>query len=311
MARSRLAARRGRLDVAAAEALEALRRDGIDALVLKGPALAAALYDADEERGYFDVDLLVAPEHRAAAGAVLSGLGYQDVSGDIGVDDVAGILHAEMWSRIDEEIGNITIDLHWKLDGCKASAEACWRAVSAARSEISVAGRPAAALGPPAMALHVALHVAQHGPDDAKAVSDLRRALDRWPLPLWLEAARLAREVEAQEGFAAGLRLIPEGSRMADTLGAGSGERALWDIEHRDSRPRGTFHLEAFNAATTWRQRLDVIRRALLPSPRWISWEMRWATRSPLHLGAAYLAHVLRTPVWALRASRFRRSRPR
>jgi hypothetical protein len=59
------------------------------------------------------------------------------------------------------------------------------------------------------------------------------------------------------------------------------------------------------------RERAQVVRRALLPSRAWITWEMRWAARGRVYLAAAYGLHVLRAPLWALRALRFRRGRSR
>ena len=49
----------------------------VPALLLKGPAFARWLYDDSRERSYRDIDLLVAPERIAAAGAALSELGFE------------------------------------------------------------------------------------------------------------------------------------------------------------------------------------------------------------------------------------------
>src|SRR4051812_17372050 len=48
-----------RLDRVAVEAVDAMQREGIDVLLLKGPAFARWLYDDPAVRGYRDVDLLV------------------------------------------------------------------------------------------------------------------------------------------------------------------------------------------------------------------------------------------------------------
>lgn len=309
--RGAAARRPPRLEEAAVEAIEALRSAGIAALLLKGAALADALYAPDRHRYYFDVDLMVAPEHHEAAGTVLAGLGYRDISTPLGVDDVAGVVHSTMWSRVDQVIGNITIDLHWKLAGCAAPADDVWRAISEDPGQVMLAGRPAPRLGDTALALHVALHLAQHGPDDEKAVIDLRLALDRWPSTIWEQAARLAAEVSAAEAFAAGLRVLPEGEGTADLLGLGSGEQVLWDLRHRAARPRGTFHLSAFADATTFRERADILRRAIFPSRAWIADNYRWARAHSALISVAYLLHVMRAPQWAWRAFRFLRQRPR
>jgi hypothetical protein len=302
--------RRERLDAIAATAVEALNEVGVDSLLLKGAALAEALYGPDLERGYFDIDLLVSPDARAAARQVLSNLGYTNVNSDRGIADVGNVLHAEAWSRLDPEIGNVMIDLHWRLFGCLAPPEMAWNILNSGGESVTVAGRELRSLGRPALALHTALHLAQHGPDDPKAAADLALAATRWGDQIWRGAAQLAGQLDADEAFAAGLSLLPEGARIADRLGVFPTERTVWDMAHRGLRPRGTHYLGALAQAPTLRARYAVIRQALLPSPAWIRWQMSWASRGPGHLATAYLLHLLRTPVWAVRVLRFARSRP-
>jgi len=307
-ARSREAARRDGLDAAAAEAITALGKAGVEVLLLKGAGLAQTLYAPDLERSYYDIDLLAAPRGRSTAAQVLTALGYRNITASHGIEDIGGVIHAELWTRLDPS-GNVSIDLHSKLAGCGASDGAFWRSLRAAAQPIEIGGRPVLTLGTPGLAMHVALHLAQHGPDDIKAASDLRFGLTRWPEPVWRAAAELAAELEAAEAFSAGMRLIPEGEPMADSLGLASGEAVLWDLNHRDARPRGTFRLEALAHAIGVRERVTIVRRSLLPSPDWIRWEMRWASRSRAHLAAAYLRHMARAPVWAARALVFNRHR--
>lgn len=308
-ARSRLLSRRARLDAAAVEAIDALAEAGVESLLLKGAALARSLYGPGEERGYFDVDLLVDPEDRAGAESVLTDLGYHNLSSRYGVDDLAGVLHAEVWSQTIVGFGNLDIDLHWRLEGCRVPPEVAWRALVTDAAAVEVQGKDLPTLGPPAMALHVALHAAQHGPDDPKALGDLRKALDRLPVTRWKEAAALAHRLEATEALAAGLRLLAAGRALADEIGLPAAEQLLWDLENVRGRPRGTFHLDALAEAGTLRARARVLWRSLFPSPAWIRWEISWAQRGAPYLAAAYVLHVLRAPLWAMRALRYRRRR--
>jgi hypothetical protein len=74
-----------------------------------------------------------------------------------------------------------------------------------------------------------------------------------------------------------------------------------------DEWPRGSYHLRAFANAGSLTGRARVVRRALLPPSRWILWEYPWARRwRPLQV-AAYAMHLMRAPLWASRALRFRR----
>ena len=306
--RARELSRQALLDAAAVEALDTLAAAGVDALLLKGPALARALYAPDEHRGYSDVDLLVSPADLPEARTALTGVGYKHGEEVFGIDDVGEILHSETWSRrVEAGPGSpLLIDLHWRLPGCEAPAEAAWEALARRRASIELNGREAAVLDREALALHLAIHAAQHGPDDLKAIADLTRGLERWPLEVWRAAASLAAELEATPTFAAGLRLVPIGAERADELRLPPTDELDWAIRHRDLRPRGTFHLEALTRARGARARADVLRRSLLPNRQWIAWQYPWAAGSRARLVAAYGAHLLRTPVWAGRAWRYR-----
>jgi hypothetical protein len=302
-----MAARTARLDEILVEVLDACASAEVEPLVLKGAAIARRLYRADESRGYFDIDLLVAEEDLPALGQVLHRMGFGNVTELQGVEDVAGILHAQMWSRYLPELGNLAVDLHWRLYGCEAPPQVVWDVLSARAGSIDVAGRRVRTLDLPGLALHLALHVAQHGSDDLKAVADLNRGLERCSPEIWRQALELARQLRAVEAFAAGLRLVPRGDVVARRLELPAADDLLWEIAHRDERPRGTFHLQAFTEAGDLRERMHVIRRSLVPTRAWIVWEHPKAGTSRLRLFAAYCMHILRAPAWAARAWRFRR----
>ncbi len=310
-ARSRDRAALGRLDAAATEALAVFAAAGIDAILLKGPALAHALY-APEHRPYSDVDLLVAPDRVDAARDALTGLGYRSTSDGLGIDDVGGSADADAWARaaIGEDAG-LMIDLHWRLPGASAPAEVAWTALVARRAWIEVAGARTPTLDAAGLAVHVALHAAQHGGRDGKPMEDLERAARRWALPVWRDAARLAAQLDAGAVFAAGLRLTMSGTALAGELGLPASAEAAWEIERRFDRPRGTFHLDALASAPTWRARASILRRSVLPTRAWVRWQYPWAHRGAIRLALAYALHILRTPVWALRAVMFRRARRR
>ena len=306
-ARARTAARTSRIDVETVEILDACGAVSAEPLVLKGVALVRTLYRSDEIRGYCDIDLLVGPDDLAGVGRVLENRGYRHIPEFLGVDDVGTYLNADMWSRFVPEFGNLTVDVHRRLDGCEAPPEVVWRALSARAARIDVGGRRVRALNRSGLALHLALHAAQHGPDDLKAIGDLERGLERWSPEIWRDAARLARELQATEAFAAGLRLVPGGDAVARRLGLPSGEAVLWEVAHRSGRPRGTFHLRAFAEAPSLTERARVVRRSLLPNRAWIVREYPWAAANRRRLVAAYCVHILRAPLWAARAWRFRR----
>ncbi len=309
--RARLTAQAPALDAAALEACDALAAAGVDALLLKGGSLSRMLYRPGELRGYLDVDLFAARGARARAGTVLAALGYANITEGQGVDELPGILHAHNWSRLVPGIGNLSIDLHWQLPGCEAAPDVVWNALSRHRVTIELGGGRVLALDRTGLALHLALHAAQHGPGDLKILGDLGRGLSRWPYDTWEQATRLAYELRALGAFAAGLRLLPAGVARAGELGLPQAEAQLWAIAHRDERPRGALHVTAFSKAASARERIGIVRRALLPTRVWIAAEYPWAARGRSRLLAAYGMHALRSPVWAARAWRFRRRAPR
>jgi hypothetical protein len=304
VARARGLRHRDELDRVAIAALSALESAGIEAVLLKGPALARRLYAEGEARGYSDVDLLVRRSNLAAAGESLEKLGYVRIP-MFGIDDVAGVQHSEVWGREGERGGPIQIDLHWRLDGCEAPDDLIWEALVAARGSVELRGREVPVLADDGLALHLALHAAQHGPNDSKAIGDLARGIERWPPDVWRRAGELAERVQGVAAFAAGLRLLGEGATIARELGLPPTPELDWKIHHRDGRPRGTFHLRAMADARGAKERANVLRRSLFPTPRWIRWEYKWAARGRALLLLAYARHILRAPLWAAKAGRF------
>jgi hypothetical protein len=306
-ARAREARRTAGLDAETIEILDRCAAAGAKPLVLKGIALARTLYRPDERRGYFDVDLLAASEDLPTVGRVLADLGYRNINELSGVDDIGDACHAEMWSRLVPDFGNLMIDLHWRLDGCEARPCVIWRALNSRHMLIDVLGHPVRTLDRPGLALHLALHAAHDGPSDLKTMGDLKRGIERWPFEVWHAATQLAVELQAVEWFAAGVRLVPDGRLLARRLGLPVDEAAHEKMALRAMRPGGTFHLRAFSEAPGFRQRLQVLRRALLPKQAWIVWHYPWATTSRGRLVAAYGAHILHVPLMAARAWRFSR----
>jgi hypothetical protein len=308
VARAHMRERAIELEAATVAAFEAFDTARVDALLLKGPALAQRLYGHGESRAYFDVDLLVPPWGLASARIALTKLGYKsfDVSG---VVDLGGVQHGEVWAGQGDRSDGIWIDLHWRLSGCAAAADVVWRALAGGRDSIELRGREVAVLGDDGLALNLALHAAQHGLGDRKPIEDLERGIKRWTIEIWRSAAGLAEKVEAIPVFAAGLRLVPSGAQLASRLGMPPTAELEWEIMHRERRPRGTFHLEAMADARGLREHARVLLRSLFPSREWIESQFPWAGRSRPLLLAAYARHLIRTPIWAARAARFRRER--
>ncbi len=291
---------REEIDTAAVQLWEAFDEAGIAALLLKGPVLARVLYEPGEQRRYVDLDILVDPAAMERARALLQDLGCTCVQEELGVEDPGGGFHSEDWV-----LGLVTVDLHWRLPVTNVDPETAWRPLQASRQLIDLNGHRVATMSRAGLALHIAIHAAQHQGLHGSRQRDLELALERWPSDVWDEAAALAGEIGAGDAFAAGIQLLPPGRALACRLGLPDVSELNWTAI--DAWPRGTYHVRAFASAGSLRDRARIARRALLPPSRWIVGEYPWARRwRPLQI-AAYTMHIMRAPAWTLRALRFRR----
>jgi hypothetical protein len=172
------------LDRVAAEVLAAFEAAGVEALLLKGPALAILLYGADQQRRYSDVDLLTAPHDLERAEEVLLGLGFGNSCDNNGIDDIGGVVHAETWTRTAPGSNDQTmIDLHRRLPGARATPAMAWAALAARRTSIEIGGGRAPVLDQAGQAMHLAMHAAQHGPAFPKHVDELASSSRVGPPP--------------------------------------------------------------------------------------------------------------------------------
>lgn len=200
------------LDVATAEVTAAFRAEGIPTILLKG----AALRDwpsPDPARRSGDVDLLVPPDRFDDAERVLERLGFESRALDGLPYDRPVPAHS--WAG--GPYGT-RIDLHRTLIGVRASPELLWDVLASETEEIDLGSCRVTVLAPAARAMHVALHAAQHGKNEAQPLDDLRRAVSALPLKLWRDASVTAERLHAVEAFAAGLRLLPGGQVVARAL---------------------------------------------------------------------------------------------
>ena len=130
-----------RLDAAAVEAFDAFDTAGLDALLLKGPALAQTLYAPSEHRPYSDVDLLVAPRDVERARNILRSLGYSSLPEQLGIDEIGRSVGAETWDRpASGTDARVMIDLHRRLAGAEAPEESTWQALRPHRTSIALEG---------------------------------------------------------------------------------------------------------------------------------------------------------------------------
>ena len=265
------------VDRLTAELAEAFAEDGVPCILLKGPVIARWLYDDGSVRPYNDCDLLVPPRQLAAAQTILRQRGFADTASPLAHPR----LDSHEWARAEHHV-----DLHTTLIGIRAEAQTVWDELSSMTETEQVGGVTVQVLGLAARALHIALHAAQHGPEDEKPTEDLRRALLLVSEQTWRDAAELAVRLHAVAAFATGLRLLPAGAELAtrlDLAKAVSAEAAL-----RLEPVPLALAFEHLAGVAGWRARLTIVLRELVPTPAFMCWWSPLARRGRLGLAAAY-----------------------
>ncbi len=283
-----------RVDAATAEVVGALDTAGIGSLLLKGPSIARWLYSAEDPRAYNDCDLLVSPDQVETAGEVLAGLGFTRRFDDRYLP-LWWREHSVEWWREDD---CVAVDLHRAVPGVEADAHDAWRLLTSMIEKLPVAGHPARALAPPARALHVALHAAQHGVSYAKPMADLRRAVGQLDEPVWRNVVEVADRLKATSGLTIGLRLIPEGHALATRLGLES-LPSVAGVLQAGSPPPVALGLDQLARAPGLRLRASIVRRKLVPPPSFMRHWHPMAARGRWGLVRAYLYR----PVWIARSA--------
>ncbi len=285
LAAFRATARSLLIDRATVEAVMAMREAGLEPILIKGPATAALLYPG-ETRPYADADLLVDPALRPAAQRVLTELGYDAELED---DDVPeyhrDMWHAQPWRRSTD---GARVDLHAHLMECTQDPTEGWAVLSEHTAALTLCGTPVTTLDAPGQALVTALHLAHHGATGDKPSQDLDRAVRTFDEGAWRTAHQLSVRLGAAGSFALGLRLTPQGTRLAETLGLPDADHGnpQTQLEHSFARAFGRL------AATPGlRSKAAVLRLALLPPAGWLErGEGRQLSRS--ELAGAYVARL-------------------
>jgi hypothetical protein len=277
------AATRLGLDGSAVVLVDSLAERGVDAIVVKGPALAHWLYP-DGNRWYVDIDLYVPPGAFGVAQEVLAAAGFTRHEYYVDRPD-DWTFHDEAW------IGpRAQVDLHRTLAGVSADPADAWRVLSARTATMTLLGRQVTILDEPATALHVALHAAVHGVGVRQPLADLGRALDRWDDAVWREAGALAAELRSSEAFAAGLRLSSAGVALAERLDLP--RTVPLDIAlAATTPPRGTRSLQRLASEPGVWAKTRIVARWIVPSPSHVRASSERARRG---MGGLVVAYGLR-----------------
>lgn len=267
------------IDAAAVDVTQQLRARGVRSIVLRGPAIGRRLY-RDRPRPYEDVDLLVSPGDSAVVETVLREGGFELTSRDV---------HATPWIRRSD---GMNLDVHSTLIGIRAPAAAVWTELASGAEPLGLARGSVDVLGSPGLAFAIALHAAQHGVEGGKSREDLARALEQLSDRDWAGAAALADRLDARGAFATGLRLLPEGATLAESLKlppAESRELAL----RAGSAPPTALGFWRLSETPGLGNKARLVAHELAPSPAFMRAMYSVARRGRLGLAASYVLRPL------------------
>jgi hypothetical protein len=213
------------LDVLAVDVTGCLDRAGIPHVLLKGPSTAVWLYDPP--RSYCDVDVLVPSSRVSEVRTALesAGLAYAR-AGRVGEEAQHSLL---MLSPAGREV-----DVHVSLPAVPPAGDRAWEVLAPHVEALDLGIGTVPALDEPARCLMLALH-ALGGVPGGRPAEDLRRARAVATRDRWREALNLARALEAEDLFLAGLcaadtdspRVVPSRRAYLHVTGAPSEALAL------------------------------------------------------------------------------------
>ena len=222
---------RRRLDAQAGEVMATLSGAGVPAVVLKGLALEALLYERHEARPRSDTDVLVPDGLLARAEAVLAGLGFVLTTTEPHV--APDPRHARTWRRAAD---GALVDLHWRVYGSHAPAQQVWDVLSAHHAPLAVGGATLTVLDATGQrdAVRHARRAARGRPPRAAGGPRCGRR-GAWTSPRGARPRRSPARSAPHEAFGDGLRVYSETAALADALAV---PRSI--TRHRRHRTAGT-----------------------------------------------------------------------
>jgi Uncharacterised nucleotidyltransferase len=280
------AVRKLEMDSLTAEVVSIFGVEGIEALVLKGPVLAAWLYPG-ELRVYRDSDIMVAPKDRARAVGLLEEMGFRSWAlAPLSVDP----------GGTDFRLGDKSVDLHSAIPGLFGSPESIWADISARSERLHVGGIELSIPDRDTLLLHVVVHAGHHANMAAfRAFEDLRRAIACSCEEQWQRALDLARTYDGVAAFAAGLRTVPGGRELAVGLGVDNVLTHRFCLRSENDAIAEEI-TALFTSNTGRKQKLATVVGELFPRPPY----MRYWSPLARHGGIGLMAAYIWRPLWAL-----------
>jgi hypothetical protein len=285
-----------------ARALRELAAAGVPVIVLKGAALAEAVYRDVSLRPMVDVDVLIRHNDVDTAARVLAGLGYVPMRSETHPGALAE--HENEMAFRKREGFPACIDVHWTLfdspfHQAHVGMDWFWQTAH----PLQLADMPTLMLGPEALLMHLCGHLALHHAatgllwwHDIIEVLLARAAELDWPelfartraYELVLPVRTVLSRAQAEWGVA-----LPAHAIAALTaLPSSAAEERVFTRLSRPGRPAGGRFWIDLLGMSGWRQRLRFARTNLFPSAAYM--RQRYAIAHPLLLPLYYPYRWLR-----------------
>jgi Uncharacterised nucleotidyltransferase len=276
--------------------LQSLSASGVQALVIKGSALAYAIYDEPWLRPRSDTDLLVSPDAVDVAAQALDAVGYRRshvvTSGEF-------VSHQASFTRTDPTGLEHAIDLHWKIVNPQILANAL------SFEELWADAMPIDRLGPAArmptivgsLILAAVHRLAHHQDQDCLIwLYDLRLLAARLDAAGWDVLVQLATARQVAGLCLDGLRQARDqvGALLPERVELALASAAPFEPSHRylEGRvTRGQVLANDLAALRSWRARLQLIREHAFPPTAFM--RERYGVKSSLLLPALYIHRLL------------------
>ncbi len=173
--------------------LRAFRSEGLEAMLLKGPALARFTYQDAALRPFSDLDLLVRPKDVEAAHLALRRAGYA-IAGEAPTATDLTWRHARGY--YDPERRRIPVDLHWRYAGFPLLAEINYADVFARARPVPVGDERALIPAPEDMLVALGIHFQRelwYGQPRLRYLRDVAAVAHRHPVD-WQRVVEIAQE---------------------------------------------------------------------------------------------------------------------
>jgi hypothetical protein len=288
-----------------AEILDVFGRNGVEAIALKGPALAAAAYGSVGMRQFDDLDILIRPRDYACVKSLMAGLGFRPDKEFTPAQEAVHLRRHHAFRYKDAQSG-IFIDIHIRLTETFHKIKLETESLFTRRIVVVSEGYNLPSLSAGDALIHLCVHGALNAWQALGMICDVAAVVASGGVWLWGEVLDKARKTGLRRTVLLGLGLAQDATRIDLPMEVESQIRAdkgATNLKRRvlaDLLPGRTAQLPLFELALFFlksKERMSdklgfFLKRLALPSPE--DWK---AIRLP------DLFYILYIPVRAFRIS--------